>query len=89
MDGSIFWKSNLFLLFFSIELKQKKNFLLWDIGSFFSDVGGGNINFASSFLVQGPVVQHLGAPVAQWVKRWPTDLVDRVRSSPEVKSSQP
>ena len=21
----------------------------------------------------------LGAPVAQWVKRWPTDLVDRVR----------
>ena len=27
-----------------------------------------------------------GAPVAQWVKRWPTDLV---RSSVEVKSSQP
>ena len=21
-----------------------------------------------------------GAPVAQWVKRWPTDLADRVRS---------
>ena len=31
----------------------------------------------------------LGAPVAQWVKRWPTDLADRVRSSLEVKSSQP
>ena len=30
-----------------------------------------------------------GAPVAQWVKRWPNDLADRVRSSLEVKSSQP
>ena len=30
-----------------------------------------------------------GAPEAQWVKRWPTDLADRVRSSLEVKSSQP
>ena len=30
-----------------------------------------------------------GAPVAQWVKRWTTDLADRVRSSLEVKSSQP
>ena len=32
---------------------------------------------------------YMGAPVAQWVKRWPTDLADRVRSSLEVKSSQP
>ena len=31
----------------------------------------------------------IGAPVAQWVKRWPTYLADRVRSSLEVKSSQP
>ena len=31
----------------------------------------------------------LGAPVAQCVKRWPTDLADRVRSSLEVKSSHP
>ena len=31
----------------------------------------------------------MGAQVAQWVKRWPTDLADRVRSSLEVKSSQP
>ena len=31
----------------------------------------------------------IGAPVAQWVKRWPADLADRVRSSLEVKSSQP
>ena len=31
----------------------------------------------------------LGAPVAQWVKLWPTDLADRVRSSLGVKSSQP
>ena len=30
-----------------------------------------------------------GAPVAQWVKRWPTDLADRVRSSLVVKSSLP
>ena len=30
-----------------------------------------------------------GAPAAQWVKRWPTDLADRVQSSLEVKSSQP
>ena len=30
-----------------------------------------------------------GAPVTQWVKRWPTDLADRVRSSIEMKSSQP
>ena len=29
------------------------------------------------------------APVAQWVKRWPTDLADRVRSALEVKSSHP
>ena len=29
------------------------------------------------------------APVAQWVKRWPTDLADRVRFSLEMKSSQP
>ena len=30
-----------------------------------------------------------GAPVAQWVKGWPTDLADRVRSPLEAKSSQP
>ena len=35
------------------------------------------------FLVQ------IGAPVAQLVKRWPTDLADRVRSALEVTSSQP
>ena len=29
----------------------------------------------------------LGAPVTQWVKRWPTDLADRVRSPLEAKSS--
>ena len=32
---------------------------------------------------------YIGAPVAQLVKRWPTDLADRVRSSLGVKSSQP
>ena len=30
-----------------------------------------------------------GATVAQWVKRGPTDLADRVRSPLEAKSSQP
>ena len=30
-----------------------------------------------------------GAVVAQWGKRWPTDLADRVRSPLEAKSSQP
>ena len=29
------------------------------------------------------------APVAQWVKRWPTDLADRVRSPLKAKPSQP
>ena len=33
-------------------------------------------------------LDHLGAPVAEPVKRWPTDLVDQVRSPVEVKSSQ-
>ena len=31
----------------------------------------------------------IGAPVTQWVKRWPIDLADRVRSPLEAKSSQP
>ena len=31
----------------------------------------------------------IGAPVAQWVKRWPTDLADGVRSPLEAKSSEP
>ena len=30
-----------------------------------------------------------GALVAQWVRRWPTDLADQVGSSLEMKSSQP
>ena len=36
-----------------------------------------------------PFVFWEGAPVAQWVKRWPNDLADRVRSPLETKSSQP
>ena len=28
-----------------------------------------------------------GSPVAQWVKRWPTDLADRIRSSLEIFST--
>ena len=30
----------------------------------------GNVDTKTSFII--------GAPVAQWVKHWPTDLVDRV-----------
>ena len=30
-----------------------------------------------------------GAPVVQWVKRWPTDLADRLRPPFEAKFSQP
>ena len=30
----------------------------------------------------------MGSPVAQWVKRWPTDLADRVRSLFHAKSSK-
>ena len=44
----------------------------------------------------GPLTYESGAlpitlrdPVAQWVKSWPSDLADRVRSSLEVKSTQP
>ena len=32
--------------------------------------------------------QAVGAPVAQWVERWPTDPAVRVRSQLEAKSSQ-
>ena len=51
----------------------------------YSDNHTMNISYMSSSLFSAA----LGAPVAQWVKRWPTDLADRVRSSLEVKSSQP
>ena len=36
-----------------------------------------------------PLRMQGGAPVTQCVKRWPTDLADRVRSSLAVISSQP
>ena len=38
---------------------------------------------------QLPCYHLVGAAVAQWVKRWPAYLADGVRSSLEVKSSQP
>ena len=31
----------------------------------------------------------IGAPVAQWVKRWSTDLAVPIRAPLEAKSSQP
>ena len=40
-------------------------------------------------IVSDDVSLLIGAPVAKRVKHCPTDLVDRVRSSLEVKSSQP
>ena len=55
--------------------------------------------FVTYFMANFPSQEHalsnkfnqlyIGAPVAQWVKRWPTDLADRVRSSLKVESSQP
>ena len=39
-------------------------------------------------LSRKPLTTDMGAPVAQWVKRRPTDLADRVRSPLEAKSSQ-
>ena len=47
--------------------------------------------------IEGPGEWHLltsfstvfGAPLAQWLKRRPADPADRVRSSLEVKFSQP
>ena len=48
---------------------------------------GGQGRHAFLFSNQNSLLK--GAPVAQWVKRWLTDLADRVRSSLEVKSSQP
>ena len=35
-------------------------------------------NLMHTFIILCP--QQVGALVAQWVKRWPTDLVDRVRT---------
>ena len=37
----------------------------------------------------GVVLYRSRIPVAQWVKRWSTDLADRVRSPLEAKSYQP
>ena len=45
--------------------------------------------FCTRFIFISHFKSRKGAPVAQWVKRWPTDLAGRVRSSLEVKSSQP
>ena len=36
-----------------------------------------------------PLSYRLGAPVAKWVKHWPTDLADRVRPPLDAKSTQP
>ena len=44
-----------------------------------------NMQIISAYLLPHPPPSHptypAGAPVAQWVKRWPTNLADRVRSS--------
>ena len=42
---------------------------------------------ASFILVRVPECKE--APLSQGVKRWPTDLADQIRSSLDVKSSQP
>ena len=69
------------------------NFLLWFtfivfVGFlFFSFFMGGGGSGRAMVLGKLPVPGR--APVAQWVKRWPTDLADRVRSPLVAKSSQP
>ena len=45
--------------------------------------------FSISYCTYCMNMRNEGAPVALWVKRWPTDLADRVRSSLEAKSFQP
>ena len=61
-----------------------------------SGVGFTGLQSISLTLVLLWLIRHLfvrfakivGAPVAQWVKRWPTELASRVRSPLEAKSSQ-
>ena len=43
-------------------------------------------SFLGLYFLLGPVCP--GAPVAQWVKRWPTDLAVQVGSPLEAKSAQ-
>ena len=52
-------------------------------------MAGNKLGDAVSLQAQISPYFQLGAPVAQWVKRWSTDLAGRVRSSLKVKSSQP
>ena len=42
--------------------------------------------FLGLYFLLGPVCP--GAPVAQWVKRWPTDLAVQAESPLEAKSDQ-
>ena len=45
--------------------------------------------FYVQFFCSSIFFSSLGDPDAQWVKLWPTDLADRVRSSLLASSSQP
>ena len=56
------------------------------------NVGDNDCRLDSAYTNTGPLKLpplFAGSPVAQWVRRWPTDLADRVRSLLETKSSQP
>ena len=64
---------------FSSPLLSSLSFLFFSIPS----------HFVVMLKVRYASLRATGAPVAQLVKRWPTDLADRIRSSLEVKSSQP
>ena len=49
---------------------------------FYSTDGLPLLYIGKNFLIRRtPFLLQSGAPIAQWVKRWPTDLADRVRSS--------
>ena len=72
-------------LYFGLSFSSSVSCSLYSVGSALL-INPGKV-YSSSLFNSKPL--SLGAPVAQLVKRWPTDLADRVRSSLEVKSSQP
>ena len=92
---------NLIRVYFSLDtLKDEKERLIslykcagkfeyWQYAHWLSFSMYQNPTPLLSISINIPSIRIPGAPVAQLVKRWPTDLADRVRSSLEVKSSQP
>ena len=80
---------------FSVDVKQQLHNTDIGICKRFIDIKKKHSPFKDTYylpetdIVQGNQWPVLGAAVAQCVKRWPTDLVEPVRSRLEAKSSQP